>query len=110
MYHIYRKEEYYCFSTGKSSIIYRLPFPRLKKAKRNNKSVIVSWEKVESEVTYLVIKKIAGGNWERVGITKKTNYIDEDVEAGKKYRYSVRCVSENGEKKLSGCFLPGVLV
>ena len=87
-----------------------MPCPILKSARRVGDAIDVCWEKVVEGVTYLVIRKVVGGNWERIVTTKNTNYTDRDIDITKKYRYSVRCVSEDGETKLSGCSLKGISI
>ena len=108
--YIYRQEQYYCFANGKSSTIYKLPYPRLTLAKKKKDEVIINWEKIKDGVMYTVIRKEAGGRWKRIGTTMETKYIDNDIDVGKKYTYTVRCISKDSQKNLSGCSLKGISV
>ena len=109
-YYLYREENYYCFLSGKSSTIYRLPLPELKQAIWVDGSVTISWEKVRDNVTYRVIKKTIGGKWKNLGLTKDTSYVDRKVDMEENCIYSVRCVSDDGMIRLSGFSLTGVSV
>ena len=109
-YQIFRQEDYYGYEKKKKYAIYQFPIPTLKKATRQGNANVVEWYEVAKDVKYLVAKRTINGKWERVGITKMTSYIDEKIDTKTKYIYTIRCVSENGEKMLSSFSNKGVSV
>lgn len=102
----YKEQDFYCFVKGRLVLVYKFPVPKLISAIKTDESVTVSWEKVDDEVYYLVMKKLKGESWEKICITKNTKYIDRCTQ--KKYIYTVRCVSEDGKENMSGCSLRGI--
>ncbi len=109
-YVTYRYEDYYCFVAPKKFVVYRLPTPKLKDAKKVENSVIIEWEKVADEVMYVVVRKIPGGTWERIGLTKGNTYVDSRIDINSKYIYTVRCVSDDGKTRLSSCSYKGISI
>ena len=106
---IYKECDYYCFLSGTSYIKYQFSTPKLVSIKQEkNNDVEIYWNKVAENISYLVIRKIEGKKWEKLGSTKETNYIDKHTNSGNKYIYSVRCVSDDGNVRLSGFSLKGI--
>ena len=107
-YFIYKNEDYYCFASPKGLNVYRFPTPKLKKATKADKSIIIEWEIVSDDITYAVIRKISGGAWKRIGLTKETKYVDSEIDTTKRFIYTVRCVSSDGKKYLSSWSVKGI--
>lgn len=109
-YNVYRNNKYDCYATQNELIVYRFPIPKLLKAERIENSVMIEWEKIPDEVSYIVARRVPGGVWKRIGMTKENYYIDSDIDMDKKYIYTVRCVSDDGKINLSSCFYKGITV
>lgn len=79
------------------------------KASANDKSVKLSWNKVNGAEKYRVYYKSHKG-WTRMVDTTSTSYVDSKVSAGKTYTYTVRCINSSANKFTSGYDSKGVTV
>lgn len=79
------------------------------KASANNKSVKLSWNKVNGAEKYRVYYKSRKG-WTRMVDTTSTSYTDSKVSSGKTYTYTVRCINSSANKFTSGYDSKGVTV
>ena len=79
------------------------------KASANDKSVKLSWNKVNGAEKYRVYYKSRKG-WTRMVDTTSTSYIDSKVSSGKTYIYTVRCINSSANKFTSGYDAKGVTV
>lgn len=79
------------------------------KASANDKSVKLSWNKVNGAEKYRVYYKSRKG-WTRMVDTTSTSYIDNKVSSGKTYTYTVRCINSSANKFTSGYDSKGVTV
>lgn len=79
------------------------------KASANDKSVKLSWNKVNGAEKYRVYYKGSKG-WTRMVDTTSTSYIDSKVSSGKTYTYTVRCINSSANKFTSGYDSKGVTV
>lgn len=68
--------------------------------------VKLSWGSVEGAGNYRVFRRVGKGKWQRLGNTTSTSFTDATAQAGVDYTYTVRCLSANGKKYISG-YLPG---
>ena len=68
--------------------------PVLKTA-HNDKSVTVSWDKVDGAAKYRVYQDTPNG-WTRITDTANTYYEDKNVTSGGTYTYTVRCLNADG--------------
>lgn len=109
-YSIYKNKEVDCYATQNELIVYGFPIPNLKKAERVEHSAIIEWEKVSDEVSYVVARRVPGGVWKRIGLTKENYYIDSNINMGQKYIYTVRCVNDDGKINLSSCCYRGISI
>lgn len=79
-----------------------LSVPKLSSARGNNKKgeIVVNWQKVTGANKYVLYYKRADLNqgWKRVGVTTNTSYTQKNCTSGKKYIYTVRCISDDGKK------------
>ncbi len=73
-----------------------LETPYIKSATSTNNGVKLTWDKVDGASYYRVFKKTSSG-WKAIKTTSKTSFTDSGAVRGKKYTYTVRCVS--GDKK-----------
>lgn len=73
-----------------------LSSPVLKSVSSERNGLKVTWNKVEGAVNYKVYVKITNG-WRALGFTTDNFFVDENVESGKSYRYTVKCVSADGK-------------
>lgn len=60
----------------------------------------VSWDPVPRAGLYRVYVKNAG-SWTRIAETKETSFLDTNVESGKSYTYTVRCLNASGSRFVS---------
>lgn len=79
------------------------------KASANDKSVKLSWNKVNGAEKYRVYYKSRKG-WTRIVDTTSTSYTDSKVSADKTYTYTVRCINSSANKFTSGYDSKGVTV
>ncbi len=85
-------------STGASNTF--LSAPVLTKTKNTVNGIRIYWNKVEGASKYKVFVK-DGSSWKAIGTTKSTSFTHTDVTSGKRYKYTVRCVSSNGKTNTS---------
>ena len=107
-YKIFRKEDYYSYRIQNKQEVYRFPIPELKRATKQNGVNLIEWEKVADDMTYVVFRRLEGGRWHRISITKETTCVDKNVDE-KKYIYTVRCISEDGKNYLSRFSKKGIV-
>lgn len=68
-----------------------LAIPVLQPTKAATSAIQVCWDRVTGASGYAVFRKISGGNWNCIGNTTSTNYIDKNgMSNGKQYYYTVR--------------------
>ncbi|WP_316636513.1 hypothetical protein [uncultured Ruminococcus sp.] len=61
----------------------------------------ISWDPVPGARLYRVYVKSESAGWVRIKETNETSYIDTDVVSGKRYTYTVRCMSQDGSRFIS---------
>ena len=76
--------------------------PVLKPLTNSLNGVNVSWEASAGAVNYRVYRKNSAGAWVKTGETADTSFVDKNVESGKTYTYTVKCISADGSKSESG--------
>lgn len=76
--------------------------PVLNSTKVVRGGVKITWAASKGAAKYRVLRKAGSGKWATLANTTATSYIDKNVQAGKKYTYSVRCLSKNGKSYTSG--------
>ena len=54
--------------------------------------VVITWDAIEGISKYRVLRKEADGNFVALAKVSATTYIDKNVEPGKTYTYTVRCM------------------
>lgn len=64
--------------------------------------VKISWSPVAGAAKYRVFIK-SGGQWTKLGDTAETSFRHTNVTSGKKYAYTVRCISADG-KRYTGAY------
>lgn len=79
-----------------------LSTPKITKVSNEIDGVKVQWKKVPKAAKYRVLRKTGSGSWKKVADTKNTTYLDTKVKSGKKYTYTIRCISSNGKSYTSG--------
>lgn len=79
-----------------------LSAPALKSIKCSGKAVTITWKAVSGASKYCVFRKPDGSDhWYELGYTTSTSYTDKTAAYGKKYTYTVRCVTKDGSKYAS---------
>lgn len=66
-----------------------------------NNGVKVSWKAVSGASKYRVFRKGYGENWKKIADTTSVDCIDKSAVSGTTYRYTVRCISDDGKQYLS---------
>ena len=79
----------------------QLDTPVLSSAAAVNGGVSIKWNAVPEAVKYRVLRKTGAGDWEELAVAASNSYIDKTVAAGKKYSYTVRCLSDDELKYVS---------
>ncbi|MBQ3284393.1 MAG: hypothetical protein IJH40_02015 [Ruminococcus sp.] len=64
---------------------------------RGEKSITVSWDKVEGAELYRVYARTENG-WQKIKDTTGTSYTDDDVISGNTYTYTVRCLNADASQ------------
>ena len=72
--------------------------------------VTVKWNAVSGAPKYRVFRKEGTGSWKVLVNTESNSYTDKTVAAGKKYSYTVRCLSKDGTKFASGYNTAGIAI
>ena len=86
----------------KGKTIQFIAAPVLKPLTNSSNGVNVSWEASAGAVNYRVYRKNRAGAWVKTGETADTSFVDKNVESGKTYTYTVKCISADGSKSESG--------
>jgi len=83
------------------SITYAKPIPPVMvsdlKLKKKETGIQLSWTAVEGVAQYRVMKKDESGKFVSLSKRSKTYYTDTDVEEGKTYTYTVKCLNADGK-------------
>ena len=87
---------------NKGKTIQFIAAPVLKPLTNSSNGVNVSWEASAGAVNYRVYRKNSAGAWVKTGETSSTSFVDKNVESGKTYTYTVKCISADGSKSESG--------
>ena len=83
------------------AIIY-IAAPALLEISQDGEGVTLKWQGVTGAKQYRVYKKTDGGRWTQVVDTSETECIDYEVESETTYIYTVRCITEDGKRFISG--------
>lgn len=86
-------------TTGKSIWFYSAP--TVTSLEGNNSGVTIKWNKVGGVSKYVVYRKLNGGEYAKIGTVNSTSYTDKTAKTGKKYIYTVRCLSNDGKVLVS---------
>lgn len=62
----------------------------------------VQWSGVRGAERYRVYYKSAGGSWRSAGTTTDTRFTVKGLKSGQTYVFTVRCVSADGKRTVSG--------
>lgn len=68
---------------------------KLKNVEKVKKGVIFKWNKSLLTKYYRVFRKTGSSSWKKLADTKRTIYTDKKAGLHKKYKYAVRCLSDN---------------
>ena len=92
------------FTSGydsKGTTVKYIAAPEISKLESVNGGVKISWGKVSGASKYRVYYKSSNG-WTKITDTDFTTYTDNSVSPKQSYTYTVRCLSDDGEKFISG--------
>lgn len=102
--------EFFSFFNGKKTITYLYKTPELLNAIVKENAAIISWNPINGNNEYLIIRKCENGKWQRVGISRKAYFIDTAFDSTKKNFYSVRCFDAENDRMLSSFDTKGILL
>ena len=74
---------------------------KLSKISNTSSGVKITWGKVEGADSYRVYRKTSKTDWDYIGSTSKTDYIDKTAKSGTTYYYAVKVRNEAGNTDLS---------
>ena len=77
---------------------YNLATPQITSLVSTAEGVAITWDAVPNAARYRVYYKNAKGGWTKMTETDSTSYLDQDVNFGSTYTYTVRCVNAAGTK------------
>ena len=83
--------------------------PTLKPLELTKDGINISWSASKGAEKYRVYYYGSKG-WTKMAETTSTSYLDTDVSSGYSYRYTVRCITEDGTKFTSDCDTEGVKI
>jgi fibronectin type 3 domain-containing protein len=89
--------------TNKSNVksIKRIGTPTLKSVTDKKEGLVVKWDAVKGGKWYTIYRKTGNGSWKNIATTTCTEYVDKNTTVGTKYTYTVCCVSEYFNDKIS---------
>ena len=85
---------------------YYFETPQIKHFWDTGKGVRITWDAVGNAEKYRVYYYGRNG-WTKMGETSDTEFIDDDVNVGSTYRYTVRCINDSGTVFMSDCNASG---
>lgn len=97
------------FAAG-SAAQYPFRTPALGGAEYINGAVHLNWNAVTDAPRYGIFRSVNGGAWRGLAVVNSLTYVDEAVEPGVTYAYTVCCVSSDGRSILSAYDQTGVSV
>lgn len=71
--------------------------PALPTLKNTKSGVKITFKKVAGAEKYRIFRKTGKGKWTKLADTAKLTLVDKTAKNGKKYAYTVCCVSKNGK-------------
>lgn len=83
--------------SGEPSTSNVLAVPKITKLESTAYGVKLTWDAVKGANRYRVYYKGASGSWKGLGNTSSTSFIDDDVNVGSTYTYTLRCIDNNGD-------------
>ncbi len=86
--------------------------PKLRSIKNKSDGVRFVFYQVKGATKYRIYRKTSGTSWKKVGdvSSKKDYFLDKTAKKGKKYTYTVRCVTSDGKKHVSGYNKTGLTI
>lgn len=103
------KQDFFCLvRPDKTSATYPVGIPLLRDAKNMSEGIVVNWEPAPGANMYRLYRRKGKERWTKVGDTTQSCYVDTDAEVGVQYRYTVRCVSDDGKRYMSSYNLRGI--
>ena len=74
-----------------------------------SEGIEISWKASRGAEKYRVYYYGSRG-WTKMAETTDTYYVDDDIESGHRYRYTVRCITSDGTSFTSDCDTTGVSI
>lgn len=86
--------------------------PKLRSIKNKTDGVRFVFYQVSGASKYRIYRKTEGTSWKKVGdvSSKKDYFLDKTAKKGVTYTYTVRCVSSDGKKHVSGYDKTGLTI
>lgn len=89
------------FDTTGKTLTY-IAAPKLSSVENTATGVKISWAKSAGAAKYRVYYKVSGGSWTKIADTASTSYTWTGAKSGTEYRFTVRCISSDGNSHTSG--------
>lgn len=86
-----------------------IAMPVINKLSNLENSVSIGWNAVPGAAKYRVFQKI-GSSWKKIGDTTASTFIHKNVVSGKRYIYTVRCLSRDSKSYTSAYYAAGKAV
>ena len=82
------------YADGKSITYY--VSPETKSCVRSGSNLVTTWDPVEGISSYVVFRRISGGEWIKIGTSDTTSYTDSSMPSGTYCEYTVACADGTG--------------
>lgn len=79
-----------------------LATPKISSLSAASNGVKIEWNSVAKAEKYEVFRKTGSGSWVHLTTTNATSFLDTTARSGKKYSYTVRCISADCRTYTSG--------
>ncbi len=79
-----------------------LATPKISSLSAASNGVKIGWNSVAKAEKYEVFRKTGSGGWASLTTTNATSFLDTTAKSGKKYSYTVRCISADCRTYTSG--------
>ncbi|MBQ1507746.1 MAG: hypothetical protein IIZ36_04925 [Ruminococcus sp.] len=83
-------------SSGRKHTYTGIPAPEFTEISGESEGIRLKWNEIPGAAKYRLYYINKNGEWARLCETAKTEFLDDEVSAGKTYTYTIRCLNKNG--------------
>ncbi|MDD6212425.1 MAG: fibronectin type III domain-containing protein [Clostridiales bacterium] len=91
----------YAKASESVSVIRELEPPAISSLTNTAEGVKIKWKAAAGTKKYRIFRKTGSQSWESLEDTTSTEFLDDSVQSGTTYRYSIRCLSSDGQSYIS---------